>query len=270
MKYIFFLALAYCISCSSSSKLNKAYTPPGTVQINDTLFADVTEIANIDWREYLYFIRTYYKNEDQFNIALPDTMVWNTKIYPNLLPFSKYYHRYPAYNFYPVVGISYTQAIDYCKYRTHAVNLLLYKKGKHISSITEHIYDSIPIKYYYRLPTEKEWELIAKGNTASPDGYEFEGFYTDKKGKQYKKHNAIYPAPFKHDSSSITSPAKSFYPNSYKTYNMIGNVAEMVQEPGIAKGGSFKDSVSNCKIAMRQYYLQPQNWLGFRCVAVKL
>lgn len=47
-------------------------------------------------------------------------------------------------------------------------------------------------------------------------------------------------------------------------------MAEMVSEKGVAKGGSFTHPLDSCKISIDQYYFQPEVWLGFRCVAVKL
>ncbi|MBI3234201.1 MAG: hypothetical protein HYZ42_09200 [Bacteroidetes bacterium] len=47
---------------------------------------------------------------------------------------------------------------------------------------------------------------------------------------------------------------------------MIGNVAEFIEESGIAKGGSFRDELSNAKITDRRIYDAPMDDIGFRCV----
>jgi hypothetical protein len=49
---------------------------------------------------------------------------------------------------------------------------------------------------------------------------------------------------------------------------MIGNVAEMLAEKGICKGGSFYHALDDCKITGQLTYTQPEPWLGFRCVCV--
>ncbi|MDO7886695.1 formylglycine-generating enzyme family protein [Hymenobacter cheonanensis] len=54
-------------------------------------------------------------------------------------------------------------------------------------------------------------------------------------------------------------------PNKYGLFNMIGNVAELTAKRGIAKGGSFKQSIKECAVQANFSYTQPQPWLGFRC-----
>merc|ERR1712070_817158 len=53
--------------------------------------------------------------------ALPDTNVWRNKLAFNE-PLVEHYLRHPAYHQYPVVGISWEQAVDYCAWRTDRVN----------------------------------------------------------------------------------------------------------------------------------------------------
>ncbi|MHA0111623.1 hypothetical protein ACXYUI_31710, partial [Klebsiella pneumoniae] len=61
--------------------------------------------------------------------AKPDTLVWRSELAYNE-PFVEYYFRHPSYNYYPVVGVSWKQAVDFCTWRTSRVNELeLIKKG---------------------------------------------------------------------------------------------------------------------------------------------
>ena len=68
----------------------------------------------------------YPPEEDQYkniyNAALPDTLVWRKSL-GNTDLLSENYLRHPAYADYPVVGVSWLQAVQYCKWRTSAVNL---------------------------------------------------------------------------------------------------------------------------------------------------
>ena len=66
---------------------------------------------------------------------------------------------------------------------------------------------------------------------------------------------------------TITAPCESFIPNGFKLYNTIGNVAEMVEEKGIAKGGSYLHSSKEAEIMQQLPYEGANHWLGFRCVA---
>ncbi|MGI4863176.1 MAG: hypothetical protein ACRYFZ_04585 [Janthinobacterium lividum] len=54
--------------------------------------------------------------------------------------------------------------------------------------------------------------------------------------------------------------------NIYGLYHVAGNVAEMTQEPGLTKGGSYRDSLAACAIKARGHYAGPAPSIGFRCV----
>jgi hypothetical protein len=49
-------------------------------------------------------------------------------------------------------------------------------------------------------------------------------------------------------------------------YNLYGNVAEMVSEEGVAKGGSWNHNYNNSVFDAEISYEKPSSWLGFRCV----
>ncbi len=97
-----------------------------------SFFIDETEVANVHYREYLYWLENTFNADEYKNIvskALPDTLVWREELAYNE-PYVEYYFRFPSYNFYPVVGVSWQQAHDFCIWRTDRVNeLLLMKKG---------------------------------------------------------------------------------------------------------------------------------------------
>jgi formylglycine-generating enzyme required for sulfatase activity len=121
MKKIILTLTTISIIALSFTKKIKQFIPPGTVQINDTLFADKCEITNFAWQEYEFFIKTKYGSLSKEHIAvLPDTTCWREKLSHNE-PYVKYYYRHVAYRQYPVVGISYDQAKAFCKWRTERV-----------------------------------------------------------------------------------------------------------------------------------------------------
>ncbi len=95
-----------------------------------SFFIDETEVANVHYREYIYWLENTFSGDTAIlNKALPDTLVWREELAYNE-PYVEYYFRYPSYNFYPVVGVSWRQAHDYCIWRTDRVNELnLIKKG---------------------------------------------------------------------------------------------------------------------------------------------
>jgi len=98
-----------------------------------SFYMDETEVSNTDWLEYLHWIRTTFRGKPElaeyYYTALPDTLVWRRPLSYNE-PYVNNYLRHPAYGDYPVVGVTWQQAADYCVWRTDRVNeLILREKG---------------------------------------------------------------------------------------------------------------------------------------------
>lgn len=97
-----------------------------------SFYMDENEVTNADYREYLYWLRRVYDYgyyPQIYQSALPDTLVWRDKLGYNET-YVENYLRHPAYNFYPVVGVSWEQAMRYCSWRTDRVNeQILIDKG---------------------------------------------------------------------------------------------------------------------------------------------
>ena len=87
-----------------------------------SFYMDETEVANVDWLEYLHWIKRSYPNDAEYYYnALPDTLVWRQPLSYNE-PYVNNYLRHPAFQDYPVVGVTWEQANDYCVWRTDRVN----------------------------------------------------------------------------------------------------------------------------------------------------
>lgn len=239
-------------------KKKKEFLPPGTVKINDTLYADETEVSNFSWYEYESWMKNKYGvNSPQHKAALPDTLVWRENN-SNNEPYVIHYYRHSAYKDYPVVGVSYEQVCEFVKWRTERVKEYMCISKK---------YDII--NFEYRLPSKKEWEFVSSdcANMFKNKGKNEKGMITF--NHRWAKDSAEWVNSDGYRVGlEVTAPVYSYWPNRFKLYNMIGNVSEMVLEKGISKGGSWRNLLEECRVGKDITYEKPTAMLGFRCVCV--
>src|SRR5258706_1602672 len=92
-----------------------------------SFYIDRTEVANVHYREYIYWLNRIFdptadpNNQKIIDGALPDTLVWRSELSYNE-PLVEYYFRHPGFNDYPVGGVSWRQASDFCLWRSDRVN----------------------------------------------------------------------------------------------------------------------------------------------------
>ena len=107
---------------------------PRRVSIS-SFYMDETEISNYHWCEYMYWVRRTFTDFPMvYKKSLPDTLSWREKLGFNE-KYVEYYLRHPAYRDYPVVGVSWQQASEFCKWRTDRVNeFILIREGILVSN----------------------------------------------------------------------------------------------------------------------------------------
>ena len=88
-----------------------------------SFYLDKTEVTNLHWLEYMYWMKRVYNKSfpHVFKKSLPDTLAWR-KTLGYREKYVEYYLRHPSYRDYPVVGVTWLQANEFCKWRTDRVN----------------------------------------------------------------------------------------------------------------------------------------------------
>ncbi|MEZ4852842.1 gliding motility lipoprotein GldJ [Flavobacterium sp.] len=145
-----------------NSKYKKQETPPGMVPVeggtftmgkvaddpmhdwNNTptqqhvqsFYMDETEVTNLMYTEYLFWLKTIFPPTDEnykniYTGAIPDTLVWRNRLGYNETMTNNYL-RHPAYAEYPVVGVTWVQATEFAKWRTDRVNENILEKNGYL------------------------------------------------------------------------------------------------------------------------------------------
>ena len=91
-----------------------------------SFYMDETEVTNAMYLEYLDWIKRVYPPSDEnfraiYHGALPDTLVWRNRLGFNEV-MTENYLRHPGYGEYPVVGVSWIQAVEFANWRSDRVN----------------------------------------------------------------------------------------------------------------------------------------------------
>ena len=88
-----------------------------------SFYMDQYEVRNVDWREYVHWMEIVFKKTAPSLVkrAEPNRAAWREEL-AYTEPYVQSYFDHPAFDNYPVVGVSWEQAVDYCIWRTDRVN----------------------------------------------------------------------------------------------------------------------------------------------------
>ncbi len=215
----------------------------------------------------------------------PDTLVWIRDFtYSYNDPRANRYFYHPAFDNYPVVGVSWEQANAFCHWRSKYRNDFL---SKHRAVPEED----------FRLPTEAEWEYAARGGKGF-SMYPWGGYYMRDGEGVFRANFKPLRGNYVEDVGMATMDVRSYDSNDFGLYDMAGNVAEWTSnafdesaytiindfnpnyeynakndDPSVMKrkvirGGSWKDISTFQQVATRSYEHQDstKSYIGFRCV----
>lgn len=232
--------------------------------------------------------RSVFIRKEVINVY-PDTLSWiHDYAYSFNEPMAQSYFSHPAYDHYPVVGVSWKQAKAFCVWRTNMMNS--YLKGNGEATVNE-----------FRLPSEAEWEWAARGGLDhSP--YPWGGPYVRNTEGCFLGNYKPLRGDYVDDGGLHTVIVGHYAPNDFGVYDMAGNVSEWTNDafdessynftwdlnpsyqynakesdPPVLKrkvirGGSWKDIGYYMQVSARSFEYQDtaKCYVGFRCVQTYL
>jgi formylglycine-generating enzyme required for sulfatase activity len=219
------------------------FIPPGSAEVDgkvltfQAFYMTATEVTNGQYQNFLNDLVKQGKTKD-YEMAKIDTVFWLKTDVGGAAAFAATYHKQKDL---PVVNMSKEGAKLYCQWLTEQ-----YRVKNDYKVSTE-----------FRLPTKSEWEYAARGGINN-DLHPW--------GRLVVKTKAGYLAQFK-VIGQVLGPVKvkTFPANNFGLYDMAGNVAEMVSDSNIVKGGSWNSNDEKIQIQSEEpYEVSPTT--GFRPV----
>jgi formylglycine-generating enzyme len=262
----------------------KDFTSEEVISVQEQADHDLSSLSN---RPQGVKDRSVFIKKDVINVY-PDTLCWvHDFTYSYNEPMLNYFV-HPAYDNYPVVGVSWKQARAFCIWRSNMLNDYLESGGE------VRVND-------FRLPTESEWEWAARGGL-DESTYPWGSPYIRNSNGCFLGNYKPLRGNYIDDGGVQTLIVAHYAPNDFGLYDMAGNVAEWcsdafdesaynfahdlnmqysyeakkndpeVLKRKVIRGGSWKDIGYYMQVGTRTYEYQDtaKCYVGFRCVQTYL
>lgn len=230
-------------------------------------------------KELLNYSYMDYEGNKQTVNVYPDENVWLRPMsYSYNEPMTMHYFQHPAYDKYPVVGVSWKQAEAYCYWLTDRVNEKILLENDIINKLTygfsisnflsnenNQEYKKLLINRL-RLPAEAEWEYAAAGRYFSES---FKGdikpvypwkttSIIDNEGKlraniALLKDQNGFSILGRHDDGFHTIVTGHYEANAFGLYDMAGNVAEWMMDKPVLEASENKTIEARNKKVMNAF-----------------
>ena len=232
--------------------------------------------------------RSRFIIKERINVY-PDTLCWVRDFtYAFHSPMTKNYFWHTAYDNYPVVGVTWTQAKAFSVWRTQVYHSWLESNGDLFVND-------------FRLPLESEWERAARGDLEQSQ-FPWGGPYIRNASGCFLANFKPMRGRYFEDGGFHTVKVYSYNPNGFGLYCMAGNVAEWcstafdesqyefghdmnsdyeyqakdgdhpVKKRKVIRGGSWKDIGYYLNNSTRTFEYQDtaKSYIGFRNVMTHL
>ncbi len=253
-------------------------------------YMDETEITNNEYRQFVDELMGISQVAEPFQAPpgfsvedlKPDTLVWTRDFTHHMGdPMVEYYWSHPAFDDFPVVGVSWEAARIFANWRTRHLNT--YRQSQGLADMPS-----------FRLPSEAEWEYAARGGRDMAKYPWGNPYIRNTKGcllANFKPGRGNYFD----DGFAYTAPVATFFSNDFGLYDMSGNVAEWCEDAynpaamplvwdlnptyfdedidwKVVRGGSWKDVAYYLETGTRTYDLKSTTnaGIGFRCAMTYL
>lgn len=252
-----------------STKLDLRTIEKDLRRIHPTMYASAFEVSNGLYQSFLEDLLEA-KRFDLLEICKTHPVDWVAllpKEYQNMSDAELHDGGHPEDEHAPVVNISYEAATIFCEWLTEVYNASDHRKKKFK-------------EVRFRLPLEQEWMVAARLGYNYESPYPWGGpYYRNAKGCHLANFNPYMVS--QSDSVAVFAPSEdsespgadgaffpvnveAYFPNRADIYNLSGNVAEMMQEEGITKGGGWLDPAYYMQIGSTKEVELPSPNVGFR------